>query len=190
MALTRAKRGMLVLGHRPTLCADPTWASWFEWVDKTQAEVPSLEALASALGLLDLDRSHGGPWLVVPRPLEPGRSVRVLQEVLHVSQATASEIASRVRLEEEHAAIVKRKVDVEAKVEQLREKIRRREIDIRQQQENSIEMTNGMLSSPEMHLEVAGLSAPQQSPSIILTSSQTLALETSSIFRPGTPDYD
>lgn len=34
VALTRAKRGLLVLGHRSTLQHDPVWASFLDFVDQ------------------------------------------------------------------------------------------------------------------------------------------------------------
>ena len=32
MALTRPKRGLLVLGHKPTLRSDPVWGSFLDFV--------------------------------------------------------------------------------------------------------------------------------------------------------------
>lgn len=34
VALTRAKRGLIVIGNKRTLCADETWKAWFSWVEK------------------------------------------------------------------------------------------------------------------------------------------------------------
>ena len=34
VAITRAKRGLIVLGHPTTLRHDPTWRSYLEWVDE------------------------------------------------------------------------------------------------------------------------------------------------------------
>ena len=34
VALTRAKRGLIIIGHPTTLRHDNTWNSWLEWVDE------------------------------------------------------------------------------------------------------------------------------------------------------------
>jgi len=34
VALTRARRGLIVLGHPSTLRRDPTWAGWLDWVEE------------------------------------------------------------------------------------------------------------------------------------------------------------
>jgi regulator of nonsense transcripts 1 len=33
VAMTRARRGLIVLGNRQTLSTDPTWRAWFKWID-------------------------------------------------------------------------------------------------------------------------------------------------------------
>ena len=44
VAITRAKRGLIVLGHRETLLTDPLWQKWLQFVDKYECEVESAEA--------------------------------------------------------------------------------------------------------------------------------------------------
>ena len=34
VALTRAKRGMIVLGHTKTLRQDGTWRAWLDWAEE------------------------------------------------------------------------------------------------------------------------------------------------------------
>ena len=36
VALTRAKRGLIVIGNHPTLTRDDTWKSWLEWVEERE----------------------------------------------------------------------------------------------------------------------------------------------------------
>lgn len=47
VAMTRAKRGLVVLGNRKTLESDETWRRWLRWVDQK-----GVATTASALGLL------------------------------------------------------------------------------------------------------------------------------------------
>ena len=47
VAMTRAKRGLVVLGNRKTLESDETWRRWLRWVDRK-----GVATTASALGLL------------------------------------------------------------------------------------------------------------------------------------------
>ena len=35
VALTRAKRGLIVIGHLATLRQEPTWKSWLDWVEES-----------------------------------------------------------------------------------------------------------------------------------------------------------
>jgi superfamily I DNA and/or RNA helicase len=35
VALTRAKRGLIVIGHLATLRHEPTWKSWLDWVEES-----------------------------------------------------------------------------------------------------------------------------------------------------------
>jgi hypothetical protein len=44
VAITRAKRGLIVLGHRNTLSSDPLWQKWLQFVDKYECEVESPDA--------------------------------------------------------------------------------------------------------------------------------------------------
>lgn len=39
VALTRGKRGLIVIGNKSTLCTDQTWKSWFTWVESIGLEV-------------------------------------------------------------------------------------------------------------------------------------------------------
>ncbi len=41
VALTRAKRGLLVVGDAGTLSADSTWASWLQWARRQGVVVPA-----------------------------------------------------------------------------------------------------------------------------------------------------
>ena len=36
VALTRARRGLVVLGHPSTLRRDSTWASWLDWIEESE----------------------------------------------------------------------------------------------------------------------------------------------------------
>lgn len=33
VALTRARRGLIVIGDRTTLASDPTWRAWLSWME-------------------------------------------------------------------------------------------------------------------------------------------------------------
>ena len=35
VALTRAKRGLIVIGHLSTLRQEPTWKSWLDWIEES-----------------------------------------------------------------------------------------------------------------------------------------------------------
>ena len=39
VGITRAKRGLIVLGNRKTLSKNETWRNWFEWIDKHNCTV-------------------------------------------------------------------------------------------------------------------------------------------------------
>lgn len=41
VALTRAKRGLIVLGNRRTLSSSPIWDDWLRWVDRHHLAVRS-----------------------------------------------------------------------------------------------------------------------------------------------------
>ena len=43
VAITRAKRGFIVLGHRDTLSTDQLWHKWLQFVDKYECEVESAD---------------------------------------------------------------------------------------------------------------------------------------------------
>ena len=43
VAITRAKRGLIVLGHRDTLSTDQLWHKWLQFVDKYECEVESAD---------------------------------------------------------------------------------------------------------------------------------------------------
>ena len=45
VAVTRAKRGLVVLGNRATLSSDKTWREWIRWVDKHGLSVKASEFL-------------------------------------------------------------------------------------------------------------------------------------------------
>lgn len=54
VAITRAKRGLIVLGCRDTLSADPLWRAYLGWIDHHQLE-------ADARGLLQSLKPQEGP---------------------------------------------------------------------------------------------------------------------------------
>lgn len=41
VALTRAKRGLIVIGCPETLSADRTWAAWLKWVGRQRLITPA-----------------------------------------------------------------------------------------------------------------------------------------------------
>jgi regulator of nonsense transcripts 1 len=43
VAITRANRGLIVLGHRDTLSTDQLWQKWLQFVDKYECEVESAD---------------------------------------------------------------------------------------------------------------------------------------------------
>ena len=45
VAVTRAKRGLVVLGNRATLSSDKTWREWIRWVDKRGLSVKASDFL-------------------------------------------------------------------------------------------------------------------------------------------------
>jgi regulator of nonsense transcripts 1 len=40
VAITRARRGLVVVGHRATLRSDPNWSAWLQWVDAAGGVLP------------------------------------------------------------------------------------------------------------------------------------------------------
>jgi superfamily I DNA and/or RNA helicase len=48
VAITRARRGLLVLGHRATLRNDHNWAAWLDWVAAQRQTGREAEAAAAA----------------------------------------------------------------------------------------------------------------------------------------------
>jgi len=44
VAMTRARRGLVVLGNRSTLSSDNTWARWVVWMDKKGLVVTAEQA--------------------------------------------------------------------------------------------------------------------------------------------------
>ena len=60
VAITRAKRGLVVLGNRATLSSDETWRKWFKWVDKYGLTVRSSEFVGSTASLVvHKDKDNG-----------------------------------------------------------------------------------------------------------------------------------
>ena len=45
VALTRATRGVVVVGHRRTLANDPAWGSWIDYCDRAGASRRAVEEL-------------------------------------------------------------------------------------------------------------------------------------------------
>lgn len=53
VAITRPRRGLIVVGNQPTLAADPNWRAWMEWLYQQRAvrqAVPAPAAAAAAAG--------------------------------------------------------------------------------------------------------------------------------------------
>ena len=48
VAITRARRGLVVVGHRLTLRSDPNWSAWLQWVDAAGAVLPPQMAEAQS----------------------------------------------------------------------------------------------------------------------------------------------
>lgn len=55
VALTRARRGLVVFGSASTLSADPTWAAWLAWV-RQRGLVLDGEALLRSVGVNASDK--------------------------------------------------------------------------------------------------------------------------------------
>lgn len=54
VAITRAKRGLVVVGNPATLKNDPVWRRWLAWVEKHGCVLPSNEARALAFAAASL----------------------------------------------------------------------------------------------------------------------------------------
>lgn len=50
VAITRPRRGLIVVGNQTTLAADPNWRAWMEWLYQQRAVRQAVPAAATAAG--------------------------------------------------------------------------------------------------------------------------------------------
>merc|ERR1719247_844413 len=61
--ITRARRGLIVIGNTDTLRSDPTWGSWLDWADEQGLIITSSERPRPEATRRQPARQEKGAWL-------------------------------------------------------------------------------------------------------------------------------
>jgi hypothetical protein len=93
VALTRARRGLVVVGHTATLSGERhTWARWLAWAEGEGAFLRDWERILAALGSADPDAAPRDPGR---RKKQRARSDRVGKDAAAARQGRALERADQ-----------------------------------------------------------------------------------------------